>query len=165
MRSVTTIRAGLSRLTVLAADATRSAPTVSRWSVGEHIDHLIKVNSGILAYFAESAVGGPAATGITLIERIVLFTGHIPRGRGKSSARFLPVMMDVTRLQHELATIAEAFSRLSEEMPAVRDTATRFAHPAFGGLTRRQWLRFAEIHQQHHQAIINDILQASFVTK
>jgi DinB superfamily len=160
MRALAAIRAGFPRLTALAGNANLAAPAVSRWSVGEHLDHVVKVHAGILAYFAEPPVGDTSASGISLVGRIVLFTGHIPRGRGKSPERFLPVQVEVTHLQAGLAVVRQGFSRLNEQLPALHDTTTRFAHPVFGGLTRRQWLRFAEIHQQHHVAIINDILRA-----
>ncbi len=161
MRALAAIRAGFPRLTALAEKTNLAAPAVSRWSVGEHLDHVVKVHAGILAYFAEPPVGDTSVSGISLVGRIVLFTGHIPRGRGKSPERFLPVQVEVTHLQVGLAAVAEGFSRLNEQMSALHDSTTRFAHPAFGGLTRRQWLRFAEVHQLHHVAIIDDIVRAS----
>ena len=161
MRSLTSIQTGLSRCAGLVAQAGVAAPAVSRWSVGEHLDHLIKVHAGILSYVAESPVGERSQLGISLLGRIVLFTGHIPRGRGQSPAQFLPVVMDLAQLRTGLTSVTAGFSRLQAGSPALRDTTIRFAHPIFGGLTRRQWVRFAEIHQQHHLAIIDDILRAA----
>lgn len=73
----------------LAADPVRlaaRAPAVSGWSVAEQLEHLLRVDRGILGRLGEAArgsapeaAGGPSVTG-----RLVLVTGTIPRGRGSA---------------------------------------------------------------------------------
>jgi DinB superfamily len=164
MRSLTAILNGLPKLSAACANAALAAPSLSQWSVGQHLDHVIKVHDGILAYFEDPPVGDTTEQGISMIGRVVMFTGHIPRGRGKSPERFLPVAIDVAAIQKNLASVASRFEHLSPRLAKLTNPQLRFPHPVFGGLTRLQWLRFAEIHQNHHLAIIADIVRVSVST-
>ncbi len=160
MRAISLIRAGLPRLAAACADADMTTPTMSSWSIGQHLDHVIKVHVGILAYFAQPPVGETTGRGITLIGRIVLFSGHIPRGRGKSPPDFLPAPMTAVDLRAAITAVDQSYIALVPQVPRLAGSTLRFVHPVFGGLDRRQWLRFAGIHQRHHQAIIDDIQRA-----
>lgn len=158
MRSITAILAGLPRLEALTAREADSAAAVSAWTIGQHLDHLIKAHVGILELCSDPPQGTPCPHGITLTGRLALFTGYIPRGRGRSPARFLPDPVPAATLRSGITDLTRRFTILARD-PLPGDPAQRFAHPVFGGLTRPQWLRFAEIHQRHHLAIIADIVR------
>jgi hypothetical protein len=160
MRSISAILAGLPRLGALVEREAAAVAAVSGWSIGQHLDHLLKAHAGILDLCDDPPRETPCSHGITLIGRLALFTGHIPRGRGRSPARFLPDPVPATTLRAGIAEATRRFTALDRNPPSPGDPVLRFAHPVFGGLTRAQWLRFAEIHQRHHLSIIDDIVQA-----
>lgn len=160
MRSISVILAGLPRLSAVVEREADAVAAVTGWSIGQHLDHLIKAHMGILDLCGDPPQETPCSHGITLTGRLALFTGYIPRGRGRSPARFMPDPVPATTLRAGIAEITRRFTRLSQNPPSSDDPDLRFAHPVFGGLTRTQWLRFAEIHQRHHLAIIDDITHA-----
>jgi DinB superfamily len=139
---------------------------VSSWSIGEQLDHMVKVDRGILDLLDRALQPDPAAPPakpvrpVGLAGRVVLLTRFIPRGVGKSPEPYLPVEPSPADLR---AGIAEVAGRLRALEPRLADLA-RFQglwrHPRFGGLNAAQWLCFVDIHQHHHLKIIRDITRA-----
>lgn len=136
MRSITAILSGLPRLTVLAERQADVTALVSAWSIGQHLDHLIKAHAGILDLCDDPPQGTLCAEGITMVGRVVLFTGHIPRGRGRSPERYLPEPVPATTLRAGTAELTRRFTALSNLQSLPGDPSQRFVHPVFGGLTR-----------------------------
>ncbi len=161
MRAVKDLATVWPQLVALSAESALNAPAVSQWSIGHHLDHLVKVHAGIFALCAEAPADPPCAPGITLIGRVVLLTGHIPRGRGKSPEQYLPQPMSTAELMNRIAALQVVLADIAMRTAWLRTARERFAHPVFGGLTRAQWLRFAVVHQNHHLAIIRDIRLAA----
>lgn len=139
---------------------------VSRWSVGEQLDHLVKVNQGIL-----DLLEGALQTGglpppkepvppLNLAGRFVLFTGFIPRGAGKSPKPYLPVQPSAADLRAGIARSAERLRALEPRLGDLARAPGKFRHPRFGGLSAAQWLSCYDIHQHHHLKIIRDIHKA-----
>lgn len=131
-----------------------SKTSVSAWSVGEHLHHLLLVNQSVLTKLLanESMEGKPT----TLYGRITLLVGILPRGKGKSPKSLLPQILnqqDITQLiTQQLATIETLKNKGSFALQC------SFPHPYFGLLTTEQWLRFIQIHTNHHIKIIKDII-------
>lgn len=136
--------------------ADRVAPAVSAWSIGQHLDHLLRAHLGITARLAGSAPA-EAAPNITVLGRIRLAVGWIPRGQGRASAFTMPQPVDATALHANLAAAVAGHQALVAHLPAIATAPERSAHPAFGGLKRSQWLRFATIQVDHHLRIVRDI--------
>lgn len=136
------------------------APAVSAWSVGMHLDHLLRTLARglprLIAPVADPTVPPPVPAG-----RIVLLTGWIPRGRGQAPEMVRPQPTDAAALTAAFAAAQAQLAALDPHLPAIDRDPTRIAHPLLGGFTPRQWLRFHQVHQRHHAKIIRDILGRS----
>lgn len=88
------------------------------------------------------------------MRQIILLTGIIPRGRGKSPNAATP---------NEQTTESELRELLAETNQSVQKAAESdcdcwWEHFAFGIMKRDAALKFVEIHNKHHLKIISDIL-------
>jgi len=143
------------------------APSVSSWSVKEHLEHLLAANEGIVEWIERACAGDPdLPTGGSpnLLGRIVLLVGAFPRGRGRAPEPTLPKGIEAEELAasaRRLKARVEALESLLSQLRSARATRNHFA---FGDLTAAQWLRFTLIHNRHHQKIIRDVLRAGSAT-
>lgn len=147
--------------------ATRS-PEVSGWSVGEQLEHLLLADRKILKairQLAEASTddGDEGATGSpTIVGRVILWTGFIPRGRGKASQSVTPGGMSSTELTVGLAEIRDGVEALAPRLGEIERIRSVQPHPAgLGSFTPAHWVRFACVHHIHHAKIIRDILKAA----
>lgn len=138
--------------------ADQIALSVSTWSIGQHLDHAMRAQAGIAATLDGSAtiVDGPPTT---LLGRVLLAVGWIPRGRGRAPPYTVPQPVDAQALQSAFDAAITRHAALAAHLPDIAGDPSRSMHPVFGGLTRRQWLRFAFIHLRHHLKIVRDIAQ------
>lgn len=146
----------LDELARLLQEQDLQAQEVSDWSVHRHVEHLLQANRGILGMIA----AGQAPETVepkTLLGRVVLWTGHIPRGKGQAPASTVPEGRDTAELAAlcaEVATTARALDL--DDLPA----GVVGNHPVFGGFTAPDWLRLMDVHDAHHLAIVADIRDA-----
>ncbi|MDQ3280217.1 MAG: hypothetical protein M3Q69_02260 [Acidobacteriota bacterium] len=86
--SLADVRAQITTMRTLAAESdavrARVAPRVSAWSTTHHLDHCVKVATTVLEAIRE---GAPVGRRISVLGRLILQFGWIPRGRGKSPKR------------------------------------------------------------------------------
>lgn len=162
-RSHAGLAAGISRCAALADDeevlAARN-PSVSGWSVGEHVDHLVLAERALLEWIERviddpsrsSPAGTPTRTG-----RLVLVSGWIPRGRAKAPGPTVPDSPDISLLPGRLSDLARLSERLEPRLSDVHTSRTTTEHPILGHFTPAQWLRFLDVHHRHHEKIIRDI--------
>lgn len=136
--------------------------TRSAWSALEHLDHTIKVASGLLHVLNKDEIPR-LPRGISMIGRLVLLIGWIPRGRGRSPERMLPAPATVPDLNERLAEMDAQIERVATRTAAV-PAFPIVRHPVFGGLTYGQTLRFIAIHTHHHLKIL-DTAQRSAVKR
>lgn len=86
---------------------------------------------------------------------ILLTLGVFPRGRAKAPKIVLPPEVITTdALYHQLENAYKSI----EEVAALSKDA-HFKHYRFGTLSKKQTIRFLEIHTKHHVKIIRDILK------
>lgn len=127
---------------------------ISRWCVAEHLDHCAKVAAAILEGIR---VAKPRSRGINALGRVSLFVGWIPRGRGKAPDFVHGARVPAGDIVRALDEVERAAAGLP--LAAFTDRKTPIVkHPAFGGLTGRQALRFLIVHNRHHMKIIRDII-------
>jgi len=140
-------------------DAELCLTNVSHWSIGEHIEHLGKVSTMIFCHVSSPTPLPSVAGGITLVGRVALALGWIPRGKGKAPAATVPARADPATVSRALVDLIHHLEA-TELSPALA-IDDRKLHPVFGALTRRQWLRFMAVHQRHHLKIVRDIRRSA----
>ncbi len=142
----------------------RTVPRVSSWSPAQHAEHVLLATEGslkgvlVLNRAADQASpvarGGPNWRGYW-----VLFLGRIPRG-AQAPARVQPsAEPEPARLDKLFANVNSLLDRI-QDLPAaeIAKLRGRIDHPVLGGLSARQWIRFARIHLDHHLRLVRKIL-------
>lgn len=155
MREIDVLRHQLLTIRRIAASAQleRTAPAVSAWGTSQHIDHCLKVTTGMLRRVVRPK---PEKGRINIVGRLVLLVGWIPRGRGKAPERVLGAQASREEVDRMLDDLEQVVATITPEAFTDRRTAV-IRHPYFGGLTAEQALRFTVIHNRHHLKIIDDI--------
>lgn len=143
----------------------RAISRVSRWSVAEHLAHLVLVDRTVLERLdralAPAEPGHHAKPGgLTVAGRVVLGLGYIPRGAGRTPDPFHPEIASLAVLRGDLAEVRERIDRYAGRLGELEASRARFRHFLFGELTAVQWLRFLGVHHHHHLKIIRDIQRA-----
>lgn len=127
---------------------------LSDWSVGQHLDHLLKVDLSILMAIS-SKRSFPKDKPKRLLGWLVLTTGFIPRGKAKSPASVAGEAVSAEAIR---ASVNEAISLLDQLPPGIAVSRAPFMeHPFLGTFSVRDWLRFLVVHHRHHQKIIRDL--------
>jgi hypothetical protein len=132
---------------------------VSDWSVGEQVDHVLKVLESSLARLA--APGKPLDRGINVVGRILLKVGRLPRGVGRSPKSVLPTARSRAELADALDDVRERLRSLAAQADVWRSQRPLVPHPYFGGLTPKQGARMLVVHTDHHLRIVSDIRRAA----
>ena len=127
--------------------------TVSKSTIGWQLDHALKVFNAVSEWTKNS---NPNDYKFKFsIWRSVLFQiGYFPRGKVKAPKYVLPPeIIETEDLKSQLQS-ARAHIKKLETLPE----KSYFKHFIFGMLTKKQTLRFLEMHTNHHLKIIHDIL-------
>lgn len=139
------------------------APTVSGWSVGQHLEHMALVGlwvvdavNGLAARPDEPPGGRP-----TLPGWVHVLTGWIPRGRVQAAKPVSPETDDPAAARAAVAKYRDGLASLPVRTDAIDAARGTRSHPALGHLTARRWLRFLHNHQGHHLRIIDEIRTAA----
>jgi len=154
---------------LLAASAPETARrrdlAKSQWSVGRHLDHILRadaLNLRAIAAIERGRDDGPEPP-LSAAGREMLARGVIPRGVSQSPESVVP--RDETELEGALAGLRDEFVRqidlwsaLEPRVGSLPGLGGRIAHPMIGSLHAAEWLRFARIHTHHHRMIIEEIL-------
>ncbi|MEO8276157.1 MAG: DinB family protein [Thermoanaerobaculia bacterium] len=131
-------------------------PRVSRWSIGQQVDHILRVLERGVEVF-----GGrrePLPKKINLLGRLILSLDWIPRGLGKSPRSVVPAEAPAAAdLGERLSLLRERYvvRRFPDEV--LSNEEPFFPHPFFRGLCASESLRFLATHTRHHLKIIADI--------
>lgn len=140
----------------------RSAPTISGWTIHQHLEHLWRADTAIVGWLKDVRDGtaetdGP---GSTVPGTVVMWLGRIPWGKGRAPDFTKPAGA-------ELAEIVAGFQAVRHDVELLGGTLHRMAaatttrrHPLLGCYTAAQWLRFAHVHHAHHRRIIQEIRAA-----
>ncbi|MFT6065240.1 MAG: hypothetical protein ACJAQX_001109 [Polaribacter sp.] len=128
--------------------------SVSKASVGWHLDHSLKVINSVCATLGVSNANDYKKEFNGL--RILTFTlGFFPRGKAKSPKRVLPPAIikkkDIENQLEEAIKNIASIQELQENQ--------YFTHPLFKQLNKKQTVRFLKLHTNHHLKIIRDILK------
>jgi hypothetical protein len=137
--------------------------TISKWSIANHIDHLIAVNSGILKVIFQRRTAIPGK--MNLIGYIVLFTNFMPRGRAQAPEKMVPTDRSASELLQELNVSRTKLEILLQDPSLLASPHAILPHPYFGALSAWQWLRFVAVHNHHHLKIVRELQQILSVKK
>lgn len=138
---------------------TRRDDALSAWNVCEHLEHVAKVDAGILDGVEKLiAEPSPGKGGPKPPARVMLLFGFIPRGRGRSPEPYMARGLDADEVRTLLEQRREDWRRFEPRLGEMVRSRSRFPHPALGRFDAAQWLRFAQVHARHHEKIVNEIL-------
>jgi len=164
-KSLQEIVASLDDLIDLAGrpeEMSRQSESVSSWSVGKHVEHLTLSDEftldGLSKLLANPEGGKPGKP--TLVGRICLWAGYIPRGRGKAPKGVVPQEIPSEDVHDKLVAVRQGFVELQTSAGQLTTSIATVPHPVFGRLDASQWLRFTVVHHHHHQKIMRDITRA-----
>lgn len=139
--------------------------TISNWSPAQHLYHILvagekSLKAAQLTARGEGPVqydGHPNATGAQILRN-----GSLGDLKAEAPASVRPPAF-VTReaLREAYRSSRAELNALADDMPTLSDSKARLPHPAFGPLRASEWLRFARIHADHHQDIVQEILNAA----
>jgi DinB family protein len=146
----------------------RAVPEVSRWSVAEHLAHMMLVDGAVLERLDRALTAPPAGKAGAAPRRsglrsltpsgwFVLGLGYIPRGMGRAPDPFLPEVASLAALRRDLAELRDRIAGYESRLGELGASRARYRHFLFGELTAAQWLRFLGIHHHHHLKIVRDI--------
>ncbi len=102
-----------------AACGTR-AGMVSRWSVGEHLEHLLLSDSAIVEWLegvSSGSVSGALRGGLTIPGHLVLRTGFIPRGKGRAPELAVPAGLSSSEIETGFRQLRRRFEALGSSLP------------------------------------------------
>lgn len=133
--------------------------TISLWSVGNQVEHILLSNLLILRQIDANLAQGPA-TGkpFNWTGRFVLWFGRFPRGKGKAPPYAKPKGASSQELKAMLAEVNKLLEQLEQKELELERSRYAFPHFIFGLLDVKQWLRLSEVHTRHHLLIVADIL-------
>ncbi len=147
--------AGMDDLRSFVSQAEVTAPEVSKWSAGMHVQHCCLAMIGVCQSLVASEPPPPPSR-FSAVTWAIFLTGRIPRGRGKSPEQVIP---EAGLPAGELEGLLQESERLLDEARQV-SADHWFRHFAFGVLDRDRTLKFLGIHNRHHARIVRDILRA-----
>jgi hypothetical protein len=131
---------------------------VSRWSVGQQLDHILKVLD-----VSQRLLDGnpqPLPRGMNLLGRCVMAAGWFPRGFAKSPKFVVPADEPPADLAERAAHLRKVYCETALPAELLADRRPVYPHPVFGGLSAVEGLRFLGIHTRHHLKIVSDIRRA-----
>lgn len=127
---------------------------VSTSTIGWQLDHSLKVINRV----CETTINSNPNTykpNLKPIGMLLLTLGTFPRGRAKAPKIVLPPENITTEdLYHQLKN-AHKHLKILASIPKT----SHFKHYLFGNLSKKQTIRFLEIHTKHHLKIVRDILK------
>lgn len=127
-------------------------PSPGVWSYSEVYSHIFQANIGSLIAMERCMHGNKPQTGWpTLAGKVILFFGFLPSLRFKAPAQIasLAAKTSVEEARNYIIKFKDRFAQIA---PQARKApkANRAKHPRLGMLNALQWLRFIEIHTDHH---------------
>ena len=128
--------------------------TVSKATVGWHIEHSLKVLTQIIGAVEQS---NPENYKQKFNLKRIIFLGFnfIPRGKGKAPKTVLPEgEITMASLKTHLEHVKGLVSKIDLLQPN-----NHFKHPYFGDLNLAQTKKFIVLHTNHHLKIIKDIIR------
>lgn len=136
-----------------------SAAEVSGWSIHEHAEHVVLAAEGMYAHIEKGEVPDDA-TSKTLMGRLVLQAGFIPRGKGEAPEATVPGKLTLAELRSRLEILTSRVRDL-DAGALEKDERILGNHVYFGGFSGSDWMRMMSVHGEHHAKITGEIATAA----
>jgi hypothetical protein len=130
--------------------------TVSKSSVGWHIEHSLLVINQVLSQLEKSNTN-TFKRSFNLTKIVLFFLNKFPRGKAKAPKAVVPK----GDLSKEVLLMNVESAKINFNKIETFDRNNNFNHPYFGNLNLKDTLKFLNIHTQHHLDIIDDIVKKS----
>jgi len=127
--------------------------SISKATVGWQLDHTLKVFNAVSEWTANSNPDDYTWE-FSLWRSILLPLRYIPRGKARAPKYVLPPETITTETLNAQLKTAKKHVIILKTLPK----NAYFKHHIFGMLSKKQTLRFLEMHTYHHLKIITDIL-------
>lgn len=161
---IATIQSQIGILEALAADEdalAMRAESVSAWSVARQVEHMLLTCRVIFKQIDRILAGdGETSTKPSLPGKLLLTVGKIPRGLGKAPKFIHPTDRSPDEIRALVTDCRERLDGFTTETESIAASRAIAKHPFFGAFTPTMWLRFVDVHNRHHLAIIDDIRSA-----
>ncbi|GAA4269184.1 DUF1569 domain-containing protein [Hyunsoonleella aestuarii] len=126
---------------------------ISKSDVGWQLDHTLKVMNAVSGVLIKTDPN-KYKSDINFMRLILFPLGYIPRGKAKAPKIVQPPeVINTSDLNNQLQQ-AHQYLEMLKPLPK----KSHFIHHVFGMLSKKQTLRFLEIHTKHHLKIVKDIL-------
>lgn len=149
-----TIQKQLQQIQATIPHLTITNNTISKASVGWHLEHILTTINVIIQAVKKSDASTYKKT-FSFPRLMVLTFKKIPRGKAKAPSSVLP-QNDITTnsLTNHVALTQQKLAELNN-----LQLNNYFNHPYFGHINLKPTIKFLAIHTQHHLNIVNDILK------
>lgn len=137
------------------------ARKVSRWSLGNQLEHLYLSTHYVLDRLEESLTGRNAGEHMGLWGVGMMVGGFIPRGMFPTIPQLEPQGGTLAQIEPLRQRLAVRLSNIDWGMRELRASPGKSRHPRMKYLTSTQWMLFQDIHHRHHLAIIRDIANSA----
>lgn len=128
--------------------------SVSKSDIGWQLDHALKVFNAV-SEWTENSNPDDYESKFSFWRSVLFPIGYFPRGKVKAPKYVLPPeVINTEDLKSQIQTARTHLKKL-ETLPK----NAYFKHFIFGMLSKKQTLRFLEMHTNHHLKIVNDILK------
>lgn len=144
----------LNEMNSLIANHETVKQSVSKSSVGWHLDHNLKVINNVIKALQESDPDN-YKNNFSFFGKLFFSINFFPRGKAKAPKYVRPP---------EVISKSDIISQLNlakQNMESIShlDKNAYFKHPLFGNINTKRVNRFLEIHTNHHLKIVRDILK------
>ena len=140
------------KLPSIAEEEFMRTPPIGGWSYSEVYSHIFDASLLSLLALQKCLNGEGSAEKTHFAAKVILFFGMLPPGkRYKVPKKLMDRVKKINRdaAQQNIADfelqLAKAVSQIEKANPTLK-----VAHPRLGFLNAKQWLRFIEVHLNHH---------------
>jgi hypothetical protein len=140
------------QLDTIPDDLFDTTPPNGGWSFAEIYSHILQatIGSTIAAERCANGTCEPTKKGLTIVGRLALLFGFMPRIKFTEEGSKIPVQKLTKEDARNL--LIKCRNRIAVIAPKINDAKpfSRFKHSRFGMLNAQQWFRFIQVHLNHH---------------
>lgn len=130
----------------------QTEPPIGGWSYSEVYSHIF--DSSLLSLMAlNNCINGEGKDKPTIFPvKLILFLGSLPPGRKYKAPSKIAIRVKKISIAAAQQFIADFELQVAQTYPRLKtaNPKMKVKHPVMGYLNANQWLRFIEIHLNHH---------------